>query len=260
MMPGSKVDVKGDTNSARLNNDAQNSSYEQGREATSPWKMPWPAWKQVLIRTGKETSADSVSLVAAGVSFYGFLALLPLLGATVLAYGLFAEPITVMRNMSQMAQFMPDDIARFVGEQLMYVVQSSQGKKGVGVMIAMALALFSARNGAAAIVTALNIAYEEEEKRGFFKVNLLALTITVVAVALAVVALLAVTIIARIEACCLGRSRCSNWLSKRSLTCCCSPWRLAQRRLCTVGARPASEPDGSGCRPAPYCLRSVGLR
>lgn len=172
----------------------------QGREATSPWKMPAKAWKDVLVRTWKETSADNVGLVAAGVSFYAFLALLPLLGAIVLTYGFLADPQAVMRNMASMTQIMPADIAQFVGEQLLYVVQTSGSKKGLGVFLALALALFSARNGAAAIITALNIAYEEEERRGFIRVNLLALAITAAAVVMAVFALLSVTIFAYVEA------------------------------------------------------------
>ncbi len=161
--------------------------------------MPPRGWKQVLMRTWKETSADNAGLVAAGVSFYGFLAMLPLLGAIVLSYGLLADPLTVMRNMETMTRVMPADIARFIGEQLMYVVQTSGGKKGLGVAIALGIALFSARSGAAAIITALNIAYEEEEKRGFIKVNLLALGITAAAVALSVLALMSVTIFAFVE-------------------------------------------------------------
>lgn len=174
---------------------------DDGRHsATSPWNMPFSGWKDVILRTGKEASKDNVGLVAAGVSFYGFLAMLPLLGAIVLSYGLLAGPDTVMRNMAAMTQIMPDDIARLIGEQLMYVVQTSGEKKGLGVVIALALALFSARNGAAAVVTALNIAYEEEEKRSFIKVNLLALAITVAAVALAVLGSLGIAIVTQIEA------------------------------------------------------------
>ncbi|KXU29248.1 ribonuclease BN [Sphingobium sp. 22B] len=172
----------------------------RGRDATSPWRMPAGAWKDVLMRTWKESAADNVGLVAAGVSFYAFLALLPLLGAIVLTYGLVADPQTVTQNMAAMTRVMPTDIARFIGEQLMYVVQTSGGKKGLGVLVALALALFSARNGAAAIVTALNIAYEEEEKRGLVKVNLLALLITAGAVAMAVFALLSMTVLAYVEA------------------------------------------------------------
>lgn len=170
------------------------------REASTPWGMAGNAWKDVIVRTWKETSTDNVGLVAAGVSFYGFLALLPLLGAIVLSYGLLADPGTVMNNMAAMTQVMPTEIAKFVGEQLLYVVQISGSKKGIGVLIALALALFSARNGALAIVTALNIAYEEEEKRGFLKTNLLALGITAAAVTMAVFALLAMTIFAYVGA------------------------------------------------------------
>lgn len=173
---------------------------KRGRDATSPWAMPLTAWKDVAVRTAKESSSDNVGLVAAGVSFYGFLALLPLLGATVLTYGLLADPQTVMQNMTAMTQVMPRDIAQLIGEQLLHVVQTSSEKKGLGVLVALALAIFSARNGAAAVVTALNIAYEEEERRGFIKVNLLALTITLAAVVLAVLALLAVAIVTQVEA------------------------------------------------------------
>ena len=172
---------------------------EQGRSATSPWQMPANAWKDVLVRTWNETSRDNISLVAAGVSFYAFLALLPLLGAVVLTYGLLADPQAVARNMASFTQVMPPEAAKLIGEQLMYVVQTSSGKKGLAVFLALALALFSARNGAAAIVTALNIAYEEEEKRSFIRVNLLALTITAGAVVMAVAALLSVTIFAYVE-------------------------------------------------------------
>jgi membrane protein len=172
----------------------------RGKNAASPWKMPLAGWKDVALRTAKEASSDNVGLIAAGVSFYGFLALLPLMGAIVLSYGLLADPQTVVGNMTAMTEVMPKDIAQLIGEQLLRVVQTSGEKKGFGVIIALALAIFSARNGAAAIVTALNIAYEEEESRGFFKVNLLALTITVAAVVMAVLALLAVAVMTQIEA------------------------------------------------------------
>lgn len=170
-----------------------------GRESTSPWRMPLRAWKDVVVRTYREASADNVGLVAAGVAFYGFLALIPLLGATVLTYGLVAEPSTVLRDMQRLTAMLPAEVAGIVGDQLLGVVQTSEGKKGLALLAALAVALFGARNAAGAIVTALNIAYEEEEKRGFIKVNLLALAITAGAVLGAVVALLAVTALGYLE-------------------------------------------------------------
>ena len=62
--------------------------------------MSWAGLKQMVIRTWKESTQDNIGLVAAGVAFYAFLALVPLLGAIVLIYGLFAEPSTVMRNLN----------------------------------------------------------------------------------------------------------------------------------------------------------------
>ena len=56
----------------------------EGRLAQTPWQMPWPAWKTVAIRSWNEASDDNIGLVAAGVAFYGFLAIIPLLGAVVL--------------------------------------------------------------------------------------------------------------------------------------------------------------------------------
>jgi membrane protein len=138
-------------------------------------------------------------LVAAGVAFYGFLALVPLLGAVVLSYGLVASPETVIRNVGSLAKVMPADAAKLIGEQLMNVVQTSSGKKGLGVLLALGVALFGARNAAGAIVTALNIAYEEEEKRGFLKVTLLALVITVAAVVMALLAILAIGALSSLE-------------------------------------------------------------
>jgi membrane protein len=87
---------------------------------------------------------------------------------------------------------MPQEAAALIGDQLMGVVQTSGGKKGLGLVLAIAIAVFGARNAAGSIITALNIAYEEEETRGLLRVNLLALEITVGAVLIAVMALLAI--------------------------------------------------------------------
>jgi membrane protein len=161
-------------------------------KATSPGEFTFSAWKQVLLRTWKEASADSLGLIAAGVSFYSFLALVPLLGATVLTYGMVADVATVNGHVARIVTLLPGDAGRLISEQLVEVVKSSSDKKGTGLLLALALALFGARNAAGAIVTALNIAYEETERRGFLKVNLLALAITAAAVLTAVFGMLGV--------------------------------------------------------------------
>ena len=163
---------------------------DAGKSAHSPREIPAKGWKKILVRTWKESSADNVGLIAAGVAFYSFLALVPLLGATVLTYGLVADLETVGKHITQLMSVLPSDVGPLVAEQLANVVRTSGEKKGLGLLLAIAVALFGARNAAGSIVTALNIAYEEEERRGFLKVNLLALAITLGAVLTAALGML----------------------------------------------------------------------
>ena len=167
--------------------------------AGSPTGFKFKDWKAVALRSWSEASDDNIGLIAAGVAFYGFLALVPLLGAIVLSYGLIADPQTVVRNMQGLTSVMPADTAKLIGEQLMNVVKTSGDKKGLGVLAALAIALFGARNGAGSVITALNVAYEEKEKRGFIKVNALALAITAAAVVVAIVAVVAIAALGHLE-------------------------------------------------------------
>ena len=68
----------------------------KGHQASSPAQMPAPAWKDIVKRTYKRTWDDNVALVSAGVAFYGFFALLSLLGLIVLVYGFVADPAAVI--------------------------------------------------------------------------------------------------------------------------------------------------------------------
>ena len=168
---------------------------DRGRFARSPWQMPASGWKDIALRTWRESSKDNVGLVAAGVAFYGFLALVPLLGAIVIIYGFVADPATVIEHARSLHSFLPRDVAGLATEMLLNVVQSSGGKKGLGLLIALAVALWGAKNAAGSIITALNIAYEEEEKRGFLKVTLMALLMTLAAVGIALLAIAATAVL-----------------------------------------------------------------
>ena len=174
-------------------------SHPAGRDAASPFAVPALGWKQILIRTWKEGGADNIGLIAAGVAFYGFLAMVPLLGAIVLSYGLIASPESVMGNIQSLTSVMPADAARLIGEQLLNVVQAEGGKKGFGLLLALAIALYGAMKGAGAVVTALNIAYDEKETRGFIKLNLVNLGITVVAIGIAILAVISIAAFGHLE-------------------------------------------------------------
>ena len=104
----------------------------KGHQASSPWQMPRAAWKDIALRTYKRVWDDNVGLVAAGVAFYGFFALLSLLGLIVLAYGFAAEPMTVIKHMSALTAVLPTDIAFVIGDQLMTAVKASEKNSSSG--------------------------------------------------------------------------------------------------------------------------------
>ena len=105
-----------------------------------------------------------------------------------------------MKNVQSLTSVMPTDAARLIGEQLANVVTTSDGKKGFGLLLALGIALYGAMKGASALITSLNIAYDEDETRGFVRLNLVALAITTGAVLLAIVAIVAIAAMGSLDA------------------------------------------------------------
>ncbi|HEX8388521.1 MAG TPA: YihY/virulence factor BrkB family protein, partial [Sphingomonas sp.] len=171
----------------------------QGRDAPSPWKMPAGGWWAALKRTGKEMGDDNVGLIAAGTAFYAFSSIIPILGAVVLSYGLFASQETVVSNIEALFSSLPREAASVIQDQLLTVVQTEGGKKGLGLLVALALALYGGTKAASAIVTALNIAYEQKETRGTVKLYLLYFTIVIGAVLLVLGAIASTAVLAFLD-------------------------------------------------------------
>ena len=162
--------------------------------------MPRAAWKDIASRTWQRTWDDNVGLVAAGVAFYGFFALVSIIGIVVLAYGMVAEPRTVVKHMGVLTDVLPPDIALLIAEQALNAVTTSEATKGTGLLVALAAALYGGTNGSAALITALNIAYEEKEKRSLARFYLLALLMTLAAVLVTLTALAGTAFVAAIGA------------------------------------------------------------
>ena len=171
----------------------------KGHEARSPVEMPAPAWNDIVSRTYVRIWDDNVGLVAAGVAFYGFFALLSLLGLIVLVYGFAADPFTVIEHMRALTGVLPTDVAYVIGDQLMTAVQASQKTKGLGILLAFLVATYGGTNGAASVITALNIAYEEKEKRSLLRFYLIAVAMTLCALVVALAALAATAALAYLQ-------------------------------------------------------------
>jgi membrane protein len=126
------------------------------------------------------------------VVFYGLLAIFPAITALVSVYGLFATPSTIADHLSLAAGVLPQDAFGIVREQITRLSSGSSSKLGLGFVVSLAVALWSANAGMKAIMDALNVVYQEREKRSFVKLNLVSLTFTLAAISALLVALGAV--------------------------------------------------------------------
>jgi len=167
----------------------------RGRRAIAPWQIPWRGWKDILWRTYQQLNEDRLLAVAAGVVFYGLLALFPAITAIVSLYGLFATPSTIGEHLSLLAGFLPGGALDIVQEQVTRLVSKSDAKLGFGFIFGLGMALWSANAGMKALMDALNVVYDEKEKRGFIKLNLVSLAFTLGGIAATLLALAAVVVL-----------------------------------------------------------------
>jgi membrane protein len=153
-----------------------------GVEADKPTEIPVAGWWQVMRRAWAEAKADQVPLLAAGVAFFGFLSVFPAIVAAVLTYGLVADPGQIRDQVGELTAAMPASGRELLLEQLDTLTSAPRQGLGIGVALAVIVALWSASGGVGYLISAVNLAYDEEETRGFVRRKLLALGMTLGAV------------------------------------------------------------------------------
>jgi membrane protein len=128
------------------------------------------------------------------VVFYGLLAVFPAVTALVSLYGLFASASAIGDHLSLLAGILPQGTVDLLGEQIGRLAADG-GKLRFGFIFGLAVALWSANAGMKAIIDALNVVYNEKEKRGFIKLNLISLAFTLAAIGALLLALGAVVVL-----------------------------------------------------------------
>jgi len=182
----------------------------RGRTAASPTQIPWKGWKDILWRTRTEIGRDRLLGISAGVVFYALFALFPAITALVSSYGLFASPATISEHLGILQGALPPGAFDIVKEQIERVSSSGEAKLGLSFLLGLSLALWSANAGVKAVIDALNIVYEEEEKRSFLKLNAVSLAFTIGAVVVVLVGIGA-TVVAPIVVNAVGFAQ-ADWM------------------------------------------------
>ena len=157
-----------------------------GATAKSPLELPRRAWLQVAKRVFTMWGFHNLSLLGAGVAFFTFLSITPLLASTVMIYGLVGDVSMVQEQMRTLSLFLPADVAALVEEQLIAIVSTNSGVGGLALVVALAFAVYGAMRAANGMVGALNVINEEHETRGIVSrtLRVALLTLAVIFVAL----------------------------------------------------------------------------
>jgi membrane protein len=183
----------------------------RGREAESPRQMPSTGWKDTGRRVWQSIGDDHISLVAAGTAFFGLLAIFPALTAFVSVYGLVADPATVQSQVEAMSGIAPAAAIEIIETQLTRIVEQSGTTHGLTFIIGLATALWSANAGMKSLFEAMNVAYDEDEDRGFIRLNLVSMALTVGAIIVLVLFLGAIAVVPAVIAM-VGLDGAIGWL------------------------------------------------
>jgi membrane protein len=163
---------------------------------SSPTRLPssWQEWKSIALEIYQAMSADRLLAVAAGIVFFGLLALFPAITAFVSFYGLFADASTINDHLALAAGIMPAGAYAIVQEQVERILAKGDTQLGFAFLFGTTLAVWSANAGMKAMLDALNVIYGVPETRGFFRLNATSLALTLGAIALLLVAVAAVVV------------------------------------------------------------------
>ncbi len=173
----------------------QGEHQAHGHEADDPSDIPRRGWMQIAKRVGARISRDNLSIIAAGVAFYAFLAIPSALTALVALYGLAFDPQDVQRQIASLNGALPGEAVQLIGQQLQTMTSQPRSTLGIGLIVAVLVAIWGARSAMSTFVTALNVAYAEDEKRGFFRFQATAFALTAVAVVFAVLSIALVAVL-----------------------------------------------------------------
>jgi len=161
-----------------------------GATARSPFAMPFAGWVHILKRLWVMAGFHNLSLLAAGVAFFTFLAITPLFAATVMIYGLIGDPAMVSAQMERIVTVVPPDAAGVIRDQMLGVVTTSSKVTGIALVIALFFAVYGGMRAANGLIGALNVINSERETRGIVTLTLRAAGLTLAAIFIALTGLI----------------------------------------------------------------------
>ncbi|MBP2506271.1 membrane protein [Methylobacterium radiotolerans] len=185
---------------------------DRGRRASKPTEIPAKGWKDIALRTYHDIGENRLSLIAAGVTFFTLLAIFPAVAALVSCYGLVADAATINDQLASLQGILPQGALEIIGDQVKRLNENGNTTLGLSLIIGIALSVWSANGGVKHVFDALNLVYNEREKRNFLVLNLVSLAFTAGALLFLVLALSAIVVLPVVLAY-VGIGEEASWLN-----------------------------------------------
>lgn len=134
--------------------------------------------KDIGLRVKDRIKEHNLAVVAAGIAFWGLLAIPAVLTAVLSIYGLVADETEVENQIEDNLGALPEEARDIITGQLESVAGASGGGLAIGVVVGIILALWTSSGAIAKVIATLNTIWGVSEDRKFFKLRGLALFIT----------------------------------------------------------------------------------
>lgn len=151
-------------------------------------------WWRALAAVWRMMDEKNLGLIAAGVAFFGMLAIFPGIAAVIAIFGLLADPVVVETQLDLMRNIIPSDAFRLLDAQVSSLVNAPTESLGLATLLSFLAGLWLSRAGVAAMMLGLN-AINRQPNRAGIRHYTTALILTVALVVLAIVALLTIVIV-----------------------------------------------------------------
>lgn len=135
-------------------------------------------WKKILLGVKDRIGKNNLTIVAAGVAFYAFLAIFPALIALLSIYGLAVDPQQAQQQISNLSDMMPEEAYSVIKERVENFLSTSGNTLSWGTALGILISLWSANAGTKSLFTGIDIAYGTKNERGFIKQNAMTLMFT----------------------------------------------------------------------------------
>jgi membrane protein len=144
-----------------------------------PAVLPRPGSVGIIQSVWADIHRHHIPIMAAGVAFYGLLSIFPGMSALISIYGLVADPAVIERQVAALSEILPQDVLKLLSDRLHGLIAAPAAKLGIGLIVSLALALWSATSGTGTLMQALTVAYEGKNTSGVIAFYLRAIALTI---------------------------------------------------------------------------------